>query len=131
MLWIFKWLPGWCLNVAAVFFFSAQLVPMVAERRHRSPLELMGLKHTSLQASYLLYGICMAVPTGVLFAFAWRVVRVTTALSSLTLVALFLSSYLVSLTAFAMALAPSHRLCAERARGDAAEVGRPRGHTEE
>ena len=106
LLWIFKWLPGWCLNVAAVFFFSAQLVPMVAERRHRSPLELMGLKHTSLQASYLLYGICMAVPTGVLFAFAWRVVRVTTALSSLTLVALFLSSYLVSLTAFAMALAP-------------------------
>ncbi len=105
-LWIFKWLPGWCLNVAAVFCFSAQLVPLVRERRHRSPLALMGLRDAAMQASFLCYGAIVALPTACLFAFAWRLVHITSDLSSFTLVAFFMFSYLVALSSFASAVAP-------------------------
>ena len=106
LLWIFKWLPGWCLNVASVFFLSAQVIHIVTERQHRSSLELMGLNVSAMHMHNVLHGILMAIPTAVLFGIMWRLVRVITSLSNMSLVSLFLASYLVSLTSFAMALAP-------------------------
>ena len=105
LLWIFKWLPGWCLNVASVFFFSAQLVPLINERKHRLPLSLMGLRDSAMLLASLLSSACVAVPLSLCYTGIWSLVNILY-FSNPLLIAVFFFLYLISMASFAVTIAP-------------------------
>ena len=105
LLWIFKWLPGWCLNVASVFFFSSQLSPRIRERQHRLPLSLMGMSDVASQCAHFCTSAIFSLPLAILYTLIWHLVNVTYFSNNL-LVGTFLFLYLLSMSSFAATLSP-------------------------
>lgn len=93
MLWILKWLPGWCLNVSAVFWLSSSMLPLVSEHKLKVPMRVMGMRDISYQLAWLLAAVALAAPMACCFAALWDLVNVTH-FSSFWIVALFLYFYL-------------------------------------
>eukprot|EP00947_MAST-08B_sp_MAST-8B-sp1_P001293 g1293.t1 len=106
--WIMKWLPGWCLNIAATFWLSSRLLQLVEERPKQQPMQIMGLRDSAYHVSWLVAGAVEALPLGAAFAAIWFAVNYAR-FSSPVLLILFLFEYLLALCAFAGALAPAVR----------------------
>ena len=105
LLWIFKWLPGWCLNVASVFFFSSQLSPRILEKKHRLTLSLMGMSDVASHLAHLITSAIFALPLAILYTIIWYVVNIFYFSNSL-IIFLFFFLYLLSIASFASTLTP-------------------------
>ena len=104
-IWIFRWLVGWCVNVASAFWMSSHIVTLVQERERFDSMRLMGLLSSAYQIATLACGLIFALPMAVAFAIVLRLVNVVF-VSSLLLVTMYLFSYLVNMVAFAYAVTP-------------------------
>ena len=69
--WILKWLPGWCLNIAATFWLSSSLLSLVEEKPKREPMQIMGMRASSYLCSWLTGGAILAIPLSLAFAGIW------------------------------------------------------------
>ena len=106
-LWIFKFLPGWCLNVSCVFWMAAVLTAIVREREERvkETMLVMGLIESAYAASWIASSALMAVPLATLLTLVERGTKMYF-ISAFWPLLLFNVLYLIALAAFAYGISP-------------------------